>query len=86
MSLKIFLGLQSRIWGYESDVVYIRIQHFCHSLAYNFLYRIPQIKSQYMQEYHAMEFLEIPEGLGERKKIRKLKSTFYVQIQTRWDQ
>ena len=40
-----------------------------------------------MQEYHAIKFREIPEGLDEGEKIRKLKSSFYVKIQTRssWD-
>ena len=41
------------------------IHHFGHSLTYNFLCRIPQIKSQCMIEYyHAMKFREIPDSEG----------------------
>ena len=44
------------------------IHHFGHSLTYNFLCRILQIKSHCMQEYHTIKFREIPERLGEGKK------------------
>ena len=37
-----------------------------------FLCRISQINFQYMQEYHTMEFREVPEGLG-KGKIQKIK-------------
>jgi len=39
-----------------------------------------------MQNYYTMKFRKTPEGLGEDKKSRKFKFSFYVQIQTRWDQ
>ena len=52
------------------------IHHSGHSLMHNDLGMIPQIKSQYMQEYHAIKIRETPEGLGKGVKFRKLNSGF----------
>ena len=70
MSLKKISSLQCEIWGREPMHISESFTHHSgHSLlTYNFLCRIPQINSQYMQEYYTIKFREIPEGLGKGKK------------------
>ena len=69
MSLKYFWVF--RVEFEAMSQIYISgslIHHSGHSLTYNFLYRIPQINSQHMQEYCTIKFREIPEGLSKEKK------------------
>jgi hypothetical protein len=47
---------------------------------YNLLYslRITQINSEYIKEYYIYNIARNSERIGEREKIRKIKSSFYI--------
>ena len=69
MSLNFFRAI--RVEFEVMSQIYISgslIHNFGHSVTYKFCCRIPQIKSQCMQEYHTIKFREISERLGEEKK------------------
>jgi hypothetical protein len=63
--LPIFFGSSEWNLSHWSDAI---SNHSGHSLTYNFLCRISQINSQYMQENYTIKSREIL-GIGQREKL-----------------